>query len=273
MHSISTRSDAGKHIQDLSSAHSVSMEEPDTPPLSTVTASQDEETIMPIKEIQPTINPPNLTASLYSPTSSIAPSTVAASQDEETIMPIKEIQPTINPPNLTASLYSPTSSIAPSTVAASQDEETIMPIKEIQPTIYPTNLTASLYSPTSSIAPETENFQYVSQPNPIKPPLHSYEILLNFEKWLIGMDGGCQSPEIAHTSRLIISNLINVVGINNIMKPKDIYNYFESNTDIHASTTSVYLRYVSNFILFLRQEFPDVYSLEQHNEMVQRISK
>ena len=99
------------------------------------------------------------------------------------------------------------------------------------------------------------------------------DILFEFGSWFVSVDGGCQSPEIAYKSKLIISNLIEKIEMENIMEPKIVLTYSEQNGEICASTTKVYLRYVSNFHLYLHQEFPHIYYLEQYSVMVQRISK
>ena len=76
------------------------------------------------------------------------------------------------------------------------------------------------------------------------------------------MDGGCQVPEIAYRSKLVMKNMVRSIGIQSIMKPKTVCQYFTGNDRITASTTNVYLRYLTSFLLFLHEEYPKIFRFE-----------
>ena len=98
-------------------------------------------------------------------------------------------------------------------------------------------------------------------------------VLENFEKWLLSMDGGCQAPGIAYRSKLIVKNAIQSIGLEFMMQPKTVCQYFTDNNNITAATTNVYLRYLSSFLLYMHEEYPKVFTSEDHQLMRNRISR
>ena len=110
-------------------------------------------------------------------------------------------------------------------------------------------------------------------PNILQPLPTNESILINFEEWLTTMDGGCQYSDISYKSKLVIQKLIGSIGIERVMDPKIVYRYYEKNEEISVATTSVYLRYLSSFILYLHEEFSGEYSTEKHYQMEMRISR
>ena len=98
-------------------------------------------------------------------------------------------------------------------------------------------------------------------------------LLKNFEDWSLSMDGGCQIPEIAYRSKLIMKNMVRSIGIQSIMKPKTVCQYYTGNDRITAATTNVYLRYLTSFLLFLHEEYPKIFRFEDPQLMKSRISR
>ena len=148
--------------------------------------------------------------------------------------------------------------------------------------------TSSLYgsnSPGYNEELPTESIRSVEHPNEHPPLLNNLQvvkfptlptetkILEDFEEWSLSMDGACQAPGIAYRSKLIMKNAIQSIGLQSMMQPKTVCQYFTGNNNITAATTNVYLRYLSNFLLFVHEEYPKVFTSEDHQVMRNRISR
>ena len=119
-----------------------------------------------------------------------------------------------------------------------------------------------------STPPQKLNLIEIRNPSQLLPTKES--ILMDFEEWLITMDGGSQSNYLAYKSKLVIQKLIRSIGLERIMEPKMIYKYFES-AEHHRQQK--YIPNISSFILYTHQEYPNVCNTEKHHQMNMRISR
>ena len=150
----------------------------------------------------------------------------------------------------------------------------------VQPNIVTSEFTNDLDNPQSSTNSEncpTGNSLTSVSPISEKLPSNSLplnnQILENFEKWVTSMDGGCQTKETAYQSRLVMTNMITFIGLANIITPNVVNEYFTKRDDLIAAIINVYLRYLSDFLLYVHQEYPDTYTIDKYHLMNERISR
>ena len=101
-------------------------------------------------------------------------------------------------------------------------------------------------------------------------------ILEEFVYWMQSMDGGSHTRDISMKAKHVINNILLEIDMEDIMEPELVCEYF-TNKQLHkhlsASSTSVYLRYYSSFILFTHQRYTLKYSLEVYTKMMQRVER
>ena len=102
------------------------------------------------------------------------------------------------------------------------------------------------------------------------------EILHNFENWMASMDGGCHTNEICMKAKLVVENILDMVEITEIMNPDLICKHFtdeQLRKELTAFITSLYIRYYASFLLYMRERYSTLYSLDAYSNIVQRIER
>ena len=107
-------------------------------------------------------------------------------------------------------------------------------------------------------------------------PTENFVVIQDFEKWMGSMDGGSHTPDICMKARFVVKNLLDVISIEDIMDLEKVCKYFtdkQMKKELSVGSTSVYIRYFSNFALHMRQKYNVQYSLEAYSNVMQRIER
>ena len=156
-------------------------------------------------------------------------------------------------PNVTISGESPSQSVYSPKIPIT-DITRVESAEEIQ--YFPPERISCFVVPSSSILP----------PKP--------EMLTNFENWMASMDGGCHTDEICMKAKLVVKNILDVVETNEIMDSDIICKYFtdkQLRKELTASSTSVCIGYYSNYLLYMRERYSTLYSLDKYSSIARRI--
>ena len=101
-------------------------------------------------------------------------------------------------------------------------------------------------------------------------------ILVEIVYWMQYIDGCSHTTDITVKAKHVINNILLKIDIEDIMEPELDCEYF-NNKQLHkqlsASSTSVYLRYYSSFILFTHQKYTLKYLQEGYTNMMQRVKR
>ena len=153
-------------------------------------------------------------------------------------------------------------------------DENQLPAKTDFPNQNGNELEASVYfTPELSFTPPSypkySTSIYESLPN--KP-----EILDQFQLWMESMDGGCHPSEISKKANYVIAKILDSINVNQLMDPETVCSYFTTKQlrkELTASSTNIYLRYFSAFMLFLHQNYKHTFNLEIYSNIEKRIER
>ena len=101
-------------------------------------------------------------------------------------------------------------------------------------------------------------------------------LLERFNNWLTTMDGGSYDKESSNKAKCIVANVIDSITIPNLLHANSLCKYFtekQVRRELSASSTSIYLRHVSSFMLYLYQEYPETVSYGKYKEIETRIGR
>ena len=108
------------------------------------------------------------------------------------------------------------------------------------------------------------------------PKLDPGHIILDYTNWLSSMDGGGKAEDACKQAKLVITNMLTQISLDEIKNASIVCNYFtdkQKSRKLSAGSANVYLRHFSNFLLYLHQQYPKLIDSEEYGQPDKRISR